>query len=124
MLSLEDFVNGGGPPQPPPAGAPLNLNLPSLFEVSNTTNRLPRAPCSNFFEPVPDNAPPYTGFHNNGQIGNDLFGSQAAVREGKTKTQQAVDDFLYEMPEDIPKLELGDGLLQTLDTEAEDLLDS
>ena len=79
-------------------------------------------PRSNFFETVPDNTPPYTGFDNNGQVGNDLFGSQAAIREGKTKTQQAVDDFLYEPPEDIPELELGDGLLQTLDTEAEDLL--
>ena len=117
--SLEDFVDGGGPPQPPPAGAPLNLNSPSLFE----TNRLPLAPRSIFFEPVPDNAPSYIGFDNNGQIGNDLFGSQTSVREDKTKTQQEVDDFLYELPEDIPELELGDGLLQTLSTEAEHLLD-
>ena len=79
------------------------------------------APSSNFFEPVSDSA--RIAFDNNIQIGNDLFGSQAAVREGKTKTQQAVDNFLYEMPEDIPELELGDGLLQTLSTEAEDLLD-
>ena len=121
LLSLEDFVDGGGPHHPPPAGAPLNLNLPSLFEI-NTTNRPPLASRSNFFELVPDNAPPYIGFDNNGQIGNYLFGLQAAVREGETKTQQAVDDFLYELLEDIPELELGDGLLQTLGTEAKDLL--
>ena len=81
------------------------------------------SPRSNYFEPVPVNAPSYIGFDNNGQIGNDLFGSQAAVREGKTKTQQVVDDFLYELAEDIPELVLGDGLLQTLGTQAEDLLD-
>ena len=119
MPSLEDFVDGGGPPQPPPAGAPLNLNSPSLFE----SNQPPLAPRSNFFEPVPDNAPSYIGFDNNGQIGNDLFCSQAAVRENKTKPQQEVDDFLYELAEDIPELELDDGLLQTLGTEAENLLD-
>ena len=118
LPSLEDFVDGGGPPQPPPADAPLNLNSPSLFE----SNRPPLAPRSNFFEPFPYNAPSYIGFDNNGQIGNDLFSSQAAVREGKTKTQQEVDGFLCELPEDIPELELGDGLLQTLGTEAEDLL--
>ena len=119
LPSLEDFVDGSGPPHPPPAGAPLNLNQPSLFE----SNRPPLVPRSNFFEPDPGNAlSSNIGFDNNGQIGNDLFGSQAAVRERKTKTQQEVDNFLYELPEDISELELGDGLLQTLGTEAEDLL--
>ena len=107
MPSLENFADGGGPLQPPPAGAPLNLNSSSLFE----SNQPPLAPRSNFFEPVPDNAPSYIGFDNDEQIGNDLFGSQAAVREDKPKTQQEVDDFLYELPEDIPELKLGDGLL-------------
>ena len=91
LPSSEDFVDGGGPPQPPPAGASLNLNSPSLFE----SNRLHLAPHSNFFEPVPDKALSYIGFDNDGQIGNNLFGSQAAVREDKTKTQQEVVDFLY-----------------------------
>ena len=59
-------------------------------------------------------------------MGNDLFGLKAAIttREGKTKTQEKVDNFLYELPEDVPELELGDGLLQTLGTEAEDLFDA
>ena len=50
-----------------------------------------------------------------------MFGSQAAtaITENKTKTQQEVDDILYELPE----LVLGDGLLNTLGTEAEDLSD-
>ena len=58
-------------------------------------------------------------------IGNTLFGSQAAtaIRENRTKTQQEVDDFLYELPDNMPKLVLGDGLLNTLGIEAEDLFD-
>ena len=32
-----------------------------------------------------------------------------------------VDDFLYELPEDMPDLELGDSLLQTLGAGEEDL---
>ena len=58
-------------------------------------------------------------------IGNTLFGSQAAtaIRENRTKTQQEVDDFLYELPDNMPKLVLGDGLLNTLGIESEDLFD-
>ena len=60
-------------------------------------------------------------------IGNNLFGSQAAtaVRESKTKTktQAVADDFLYELPDDIPNLEPGDSLIWTLGNEAEDVFD-
>ena len=62
-------------------------------------------------------------------IGNDLFGSQAAMaspKEGKkTKTQQDVDDFLYELLDrKMPDLELGDGLLNSLGTTAQNLFDT
>ena len=71
--------------------------------------------------------PARTAPHNisTGEIGNNLFGSQAAtaVRKNKTKTQQEVDDFLYELPDNMSKLELGDGLVETLGTEAEDIFD-
>ena len=112
MPSSEDFLDGGESPHLPPAGNPLNLNnQPTLFEGNSSRPAL--VSCSNFFEPDPDNAAAsYIGSDNNRQIGNDLFGSQAAVRECKTKTQQEVDDFLYELPEDIPQLELVNGLLQ------------
>ena len=55
-----------------------------------------------------------------------MFGSQAAtaVRENKTKTQQDVDDFLYELPDSMPELVFGDGLLNRLGTEAKDLFNS
>ena len=62
-------------------------------------------------------------------IGNNLFGSQAAMadpreEEKKTKTQQDVDDFLYELPErTMPDLELGDGLLNSLGTNAQNIMD-
>ena len=58
-------------------------------------------------------------------IGNDLFGSQAvsAVRENKTKTQQEIDDFLYELPETMPDLKLGDRLVNSLGTDVQSLFD-
>ena len=56
-----------------------------------------------------------------------VFGSQAAtltrgenVKE-KTDVQNAIDDALYELPDNL-ELELGDGLLETLGNNAEDLL--
>lgn len=56
-----------------------------------------------------------------------MFGSRAAIavreRKTKTKTQNEVGDFLYELPDDMPDLELGDELISTLGTEAEDLFD-
>ena len=62
------------------------------------------------------------------EIGNDLFISQAAIADPrekrKTKTQQEVDDFLYELLNTIPNLELGDGLLNSLGTTAQNLFDT
>ena len=59
------------------------------------------------------------------RIGNDLFVSQAvsAVRENKTKTQQEIDDFLYELPETMPDLKLGDRLVNSLGTDVQSLFD-
>ena len=55
-----------------------------------------------------------------------MFNSQAAttIRENKTETQQDVDDFLYELPDTIPTLELGDRLLNSLGTTAKNLFDN
>ena len=54
-----------------------------------------------------------------------MFGSQAvsAVRENKTKTQQEIDDFLYELPETMPDLKLGDRLVNSLGTDVQSLFD-
>ena len=43
-------------------------------------------------------------------------------KEEKEKIIDEIDDNIYELP-DLPKLELGDGLLNTLGAEAEDILD-
>ena len=54
-----------------------------------------------------------------------MFGFQAATairgEKVKTDTQAAIDDALYELPDNHPDFELGDGLLQTLGTNAKDL---
>ena len=42
----------------------------------------------------------------------------------KTKTQQEIDDFLYEIPDSMPELVPGDAILTSLGTEAEDLFNS
>ena len=61
-------------------------------------------------------------------IGNNLFGSQASIiqRENdikKNQEQPEIDDLLYELPETMPELELGDPLLNTLGIEVQSLFD-
>ena len=70
-------------------------------------------------------APPPSANISSKGIGNDLFSSQAAIaiRENKTKTQEEVHDFLYELPETMPDLELGDKLANMLGTETQSLFD-
>ena len=63
-----------------------------------------------------------------GPIGNNLFGSIGAMMDPKakekSKTSQEIDDFLYELPDNgAPTLELGDGLLNSLGNEGQDLFD-
>ena len=118
---IEDFLDGGPSLLPPPPTAPINLGS-SLFESNNAN--IPSSTDSNFLENAPIRKAPPTIWKKG--VGNDLFGSQAAItiRENKikTKTQQDVDDFLYELPDTgMPELMLGDGLIQTLGTKAEDL---
>ena len=120
MSTIEDFLDGGPRPlQPPPRAPSFNLGenlskseapvFPTLANEFDVNAKI-RAP--------PPNISTRT-------IGNDLFGSQAAsaFRKNKTKTQQEVDDFLYELPETMPDLELGDELTNALGTEAQNLFD-
>ena len=147
LLTLEDFIDDGAslPPQPP--SAPINnlfnnasIRPPgSIFNVENTTTA-PNFPLpgNNLFGSqgatvaktntgfLPDNTPTVPDFSMPGIV-NNLSGSEAAslVKENKTKTQQEVDDFLYELPDTgMPDLVQSDGLIQTLGTEAEDLFDN
>ena len=118
--TIEDFLDGGPRPPPAPSPAPyidLGENLlkseapvfPSLAKEFDVNAKI-RAPLPNI---------------TTRGIGNDLFGSQtaSAFRENKTKTQQEVDDFLYELPETMPDLELGDELTNALGTEAQNRFD-
>ena len=120
LPSIEDFLDGGPRPPPPPPPAPsISRNL-----FNNTDTSIPLS--TDDFNVQTNRAKPFalpTIWSNKG-IGNNLFGSQAAMpdpreEEKKTKTQQDVDDFLYELPErTMPDLELGDGLLNSLGTNA------
>ena len=124
LPSIEDFLDGGPRPRPPPPPAPsISGNL-----FSNTDSGI--LPTTNDFNVQTNRANPFvlpTIWSNKG-IGNNLFGSQAAMtdpreEEKKTKTQQDVDDVLYEPERTMPDLELGDGLLNSLGTNAQNLFD-
>ena len=121
MPEIEDFLDGGSrPPQPPQSPGNFGKNF---FEPNNSffkQNNL------NIFSATDGILISTPNFTSSKRIGNDLFGSQAAtaVRENKTKTQQKVDVFLYKLPDSMPELVLGDGLLNRLGTEAEDLFNS
>ena len=118
LPSIEDLLDGAPRPPPPPPPAPsINGNL-----FSDVSSDLPIA--NNFDVLTTKRAPPTIWSKG---ISNNLFGSQAAaaIRDTpKTKTQQDVDDFLYEFPDTMPDLELGDGLLSSLGTTAQNLFDT
>ena len=123
LPTIEDFSDGG--PRPPQSPSP-----PASSFAGNNWLGAEAAP---FFPTIDDfnvkasiRAPP-TNISTRG-IGNDLFGSHAAsaIRENepKNQTQQEVDDFLYELPDTMSDLELGDGLLNTLGIGGQNLFDS
>ena len=119
LPEIKNFLDGGPRPPPPPPPLPGNFGK-SLFESNNSF--LPQNNLNSFSatDPILRSTPNFTSSKG---IGNDLFGSQAAtaVRENKTKTQEEVDDFLYELSDLMPELVLVHGLLNRLGTEAEDL---
>ena len=59
---------------------------------------------------------------------NNLYSSLAQTlkrenEEIQNTIQEELDDKIYELPDDIPKLELGDGLTNVLGPVAQDILD-
>ena len=110
LPTIEDFLDGGPRPPPPP---------PSFNLFGSNEPVFPPPPTNDFNVNASVRAPP-PNISTRG-IGNDSFGSQAAsaVRENKTKTQQEVDDFLYELPEAMPDLVLVDELTNALGTDAQ-----
>ena len=116
---IEDFLDNSRPPPPPPPSAPSITLGENLFKAP------PIFPSpANEFDVNAKIRTTRPNFSTYG-IRNDLFGSQvaSAIRENKTKTQEEVDDFLYELPETMPDLELGDKLVNALGTEAQSLFD-
>ena len=120
LPDIEEFIDNGALPPPQPPSAPINENL------FNTTNQLSTPKTG--FDVDTENPFILPTIWDNKGIGNNLFGSEAIMAGPReqdkrtTKTQQEIDDFLYELPDTrIPTLELGDGLDQSSGTEAEDL---
>ena len=57
---------------------------------------------------------------------NNLYGSQAQTlskKQEKQNIQKELNDKIYELPDDPPKFELGDGFINVLGEEADDILD-
>ena len=116
LPTIEDFIYNGPPPPPPPAGG-TNISF---------NNNTPFVPPKQNFDVV-NNPFVLPNVGNNGKIGNDLFGSVAAMADPREqeKTKIEIDDFLYELPDDgMPHLELGDKLAGILGAEGEDLFDA
>ena len=112
LPTIEEFIDNGSPP----AGG-TNISF----------NNTPFVPPKQNFN-ITDNPFVLPNIGNNGKIGNDLFGSVAAMADPREKEKiepkDEIDDFLYELPyTGIPHLELGDKLAGILGTEGEDLFD-
>ena len=137
----EPTYNNISPPPSPPAAL-----LPSLGQALGLTSSppfiLPPPPSGglfNSFQPPPARSHNSFGnfhirahlssvnFNNTQGLSGNSFGSKTQVLEReKEKVQDSVqkelDDTIYELP-DPPKLELGDGLLNLLGVQADDILE-
>ena len=130
--NIEDLIENGAPPPPPPGGAPPGGSLPfgapdSGGFLDNLWNNLPGLPS---FPGLSSSSKPFLvpKIEGDDPIGNNLFGSIGAMidpkAKEKNKTSQEIDDFLYELPDNgAPTLELGDGLLNSLGNEGQDMFD-
>ena len=75
------------------------------------------------FTPI---APPFSPLaftHSNNLYGSETQTSTREKEEIKNAVQKKLDDKIYELHDNPPKLELGDGLANILGPESEDILD-
>ena len=132
--NIEDLIENGAPPPPAPGGAPPGGPLPfgapgSGGFLDNLWNNLLGLPSFPGLSSSSSSKPfVVLKIEGDGPIGNNLFGSIGAMMDPKakekSKTSQEIDDFLYELPDNgAPTLELGDGLLNSLGNEGQDLFD-
>ena len=127
-------ISGLGPPPTLPKIEDLIDNGPSLFPLPPPTGG--QEVTSNVFLPPPPLPPPAGPVLNpfvlpkidgDGPIGNNIFGSIGAMMGPRSKEKDIndkneIDDFLYELPDNFPTLELGDKLLDTLGNVGEEVL--
>ena len=127
-------ISGLGPSPTLPKIEDLIDNGPSLFPPPPPTDG--QEVISNVFRPPPPPPPPAGPVLNpfvvpkidgDGPIGNNIFVSIGAMMGPRSKERNisdnnAVDDFLYELPDNFPSLELGDKLLDTLGNVGEEVL--
>ena len=123
----KDNNNNNFLPPPPPSHASFFSQRPPSGTPPAPPFVLPRS--GNFLQPFqpPDDyflltpPPKFTPT-------NNLFGSQTQTltrekEEIKDEVQKELDDKIYELPDDLPKLEHRDGLASILAPETEDILD-
>ena len=127
-------ISGLGPSPTLPKIEDLIDNGPSLFPPPPPTDG--QEVISNVFRPPPPPPPPAGPVLNpfvvpkidgDGPIGNNIFVSIGAMMGPRSKEKNIsdnneVDDFLYELPDNFPSLELGDKLLDTLGNVGEEVL--
>ena len=127
-------ISGLGPSPTLPKIEDLIDNGPLLFPPSPPTDG--QEVISNVFRPPPPPPLPAGPVLNpfvvpkidgDGPIGNNIFVSIGAMMGPRSKEKNIsdnneVDDFLYELPDNFPSLELGDKLLDTLGNVGEEVL--
>ena len=117
-----------GPPWPPPFVLPTSGRFLESFQPPPPPPRP-----SNFIGiPPAPSAPPFApeDFYllgtPSGTPSNNLYGSETQVltrqRVAEDAAQKYLNNKIYELPDDPPKLELEDGLANLLGAEAEDIL--
>ena len=117
-----------------PGGGGINISglgpPPTLPKIEDLTDNGPEV-TSNVFLPPPPSGPVLNPFvvpkiDEDGPIDNNIFGSIGAMMGPRSKENKndknEIDDFLYELADNFPTLELGDKLLDTLGNVGEEVL--
>ena len=121
-----------------PGGGGINISglgpPPTLPKIEDLTDNGPEV-TSNVFLPPPPPPPPSGPVLNpfvvpkideDGPIDNNIFGSIGTMMGPRSKENKndknEIDDFLYELADNFPTLELGDKLLDTLGNVGEEVL--
>ena len=125
-----DNNNLSPPPSPPPQPPPSFSQRPPLGPPPAPPFVPP--PSGRFLEPFQRSQPPLSpsDYHllgpSSNTPSNNWYGTQTLTREReeiKDGVQKELDNKIYELPNEPPRLELGDGLANLLGPQAGDILD-